>query len=1051
MPKEAARGSKKPKKVAKDDLNPLPPPNFSIVIPPADKSELLEVDPNDGRRKRQKTASTKDKASESTEDVPLVTSGIPRQRKAPSSNKIRVTSGVETSANETTEPALKEQVVERSNIQDQLRARIQTTVNIGSSRPSDPVQPDKNGVEKDSSAPSENKSTTVTQPTFINDASERTEGATNPLSDSKPKKILHFNPKSGTIGSPPAKKVVPTDHTKPRSNGRTKQPKSKLVTIRYGHGEVSTSAIGLQIDQILKGTKSISPIAKKKQPSAPKPTEVLNVDAQKSVKPTNTVPMKPPAALHPFFSGKPVVKPPKTQETAKVDPVVIDLERQEPSRLRRATAGSRDKPPSPSKPRSSAFTGFPGFGTSTKLLKFPGAIEPAWPWKEMVHIRGNEDVKEDEQQPTKDATQLRSKPKKSKYQAIQILAEEDLITTFANDLCINQVLSNIKEINLDQYPQLPPCLRIPIKHFESGYDLQRRVKKELQARPRLSYATNDDESSEEDLQDHGPSRSSIHPALLKAYTSIATSLTAFDQFRYETQPWTQKYSPKSTAEVLQTGREAMILKEWLQKLTVMSVETRSSDPPNSRASSVSRLSATSKSDPSGKRKRKAKKLDGFVISSDEEDNDMDEISEPEDETSPRGSQGLLKKTIVRASKDAPRLGNAVVISGPHGCGKTAAVYAVAKELGFEVFEINPSSRRSGKDILEKVGDMTRNHLVQRSHHQTPGEVLDEDARRVSDALADDIKSGRQGTMNSFFQPKDATKAKPKPKKSNPAAKTAEPVQASLAPKAPPKRQKQSLILFEEVDVLYEEDKQFWATVMTLVLQSKRPVIMTCKDESVVPTQALSLHAILRFSPPPIDLATDYMLSVAANEGHALERNAVESLYQSRYLDLRASLTELNFWCQFAIGDVKGGLDWICPRWPLGCDVDKHGNTIRVVSEKTYEAGMGWLSQDFLESHAHYLDIEEETLHQAWEGWHLDLGDWQKSIDMTGWAKKKTMLSTGRADQHACLNIYDDFADAMSIADLCSGSSFASDNHVRASKAYIRMMLILPGPTRRCNP
>ncbi|MCV5168992.1 AAA family ATPase, partial [Escherichia coli] len=74
--------------------------------------------------------------------------------------------------------------------------------------------------------------------------------------------------------------------------------------------------------------------------------------------------------------------------------------------------------------------------------------------------------------------------------------------------------------------------------------------------------------------------------------------------------------------------------------------------------------------------------------------------------------------------DAPKIAHTLVISGPPGCGKTAAVYAVAKELDFEVFEINSSSRRSGKDVLEKIGDMTRNHLVQQ--HQSSSEKAGDD-------------------------------------------------------------------------------------------------------------------------------------------------------------------------------------------------------------------------------------------------------------------------------------------------------------------------------------
>ena len=67
--------------------------------------------------------------------------------------------------------------------------------------------------------------------------------------------------------------------------------------------------------------------------------------------------------------------------------------------------------------------------------------------------------------------------------------------------------------------------------------------------------------------------------------------------------------------------------------------------PTGRASSLSRHSGGAKSEPFAKRKRNSKKLDGFVIISDEEEADMDEISKPKDDQSTNGSQRLLKKTV----------------------------------------------------------------------------------------------------------------------------------------------------------------------------------------------------------------------------------------------------------------------------------------------------------------------------------------------------------------------------------------------------------------------
>jgi DNA polymerase III delta prime subunit len=835
--------------------------------------------------------------------------------------------------------------------------------------------------------------------------------------ETKPKKILRLNTKTGTIGSPPSKKHAPLVEKTTRVT-RQKQPPSKLVIARYGEGTHLPAEIGPKIGQILDGTATASSLAPKSLAPDPKPLSRKVAGANQG------------AAPHPFFLGKAALNAPAAQ--ARVSPTPDD---KASSRLKEPMASIFSGSAVPKKPlstvRNSTPSGFGGFGgNSAKILKFPGAVEPAWPWKGITHVRGTNNLLAEPVLLSSPFLNLPPRDKKSKSHAVEVTADEDVIDALATDLRIPALVKSIREINLDEYPPLPDCLRTPTKHIMTGPKLQLQVQRELSTPLSSPNISKDESASEDELQRPGPKKASSHPALANIYNNLATSLSAFDQSQCETQSWAQKYAPKAAVEVLQTGREAAILKEWLQTLTVQSVETGSGDRSHSRASSVSRRAP-------GKRKQKSKKLDGFVVSSDEDDGDMDEITEPEDNATPRGSQGA-KRTVVRTSnadtKGSGRLTNAVVVSGPHGCGKTAAVYAVAKELGFEIFEINSSSRRSGKDIFERVGDMTHNHLVQSAksaQRETAPEPVDEDTKRIADALKSDIMSGRQGTMNSFFKPKDAAKPNAKPKKSDATASKTETTKTNAISKAPPKQQKQSLILFEEADILYEEDKQFWATVISMIVQSKRPIIITCTNESVIPLDALALHAIIRFTPPPVDLATDYMLLVAASEGHIIRREAAKTLYEGRCLDLRASLTELNFWCQIAIGDLKGGLGWYYARWPPGSDVDENGNTIRVVSENTYEPGMGWLSHDFLKSRMSPMDIEEEILHETQDGWHLDIGDDEGSLNQRSlWATKIHTQSKGKRDDIAALSIYADFVDTLSAADVCAGGGFAADNEVQ---------------------
>jgi hypothetical protein len=137
--------------------------------------------------------------------------------------------------------------------------------------------------------------------------------------------------------------------------------------------------------------------------------------------------------------------------------------------------------------------------------------------------------------------------------------------------------------------------------------------------------------------------------------------------------------------------------------------------------------------------------------------------------------------------------------------------------------------------------------------------------------------------------------------------------------------------------------------------------------------SLMMHAILRLPAQPVGMATDYLLAMAAREGHLLERRAVEDLYITKGRDLRACITELNFRCQMGIGDRKGGLDWMISRWPPGCDLDPSGDQLRVVSKGTYISGMEWENNDIVLDEPTGL-MDELSLSTSLTDWDLPIDD-----------------------------------------------------------------------------
>lgn len=810
---------------------------------------------------------------------------------------------------------------------------------------------------------------------------EKTVGLIEEMPRTPPKKLLKLNA-NGKFGSPVSKasSIDQTPVKDGRRRGRPRQAKEHaiertlMVKLSYGSDARSRQEIGHKIAAIWAGDINVAP---------------KQISPRKARKPA-----APPKSTHPFFTGKAKPQPqnanvPKHQSPRKASAVT-------PGKLRTQTFGN-----SIHDTNEEINTYTSALLRDRLMVKHPGAREPRWPTREESHARGIEIANIHGRDLVSDAKHSRTQrrdQRKLKNVRLPLPPDESLLKHFTSELKPEED----RELRLDGFYEPPRSVRVPQRQLTTGLEIQQAVGKRLNA---TVLDALEDELSAPTGQDD-----IVHPAIRKVYDAIPTTLTPFDQGRGETQAWTQKYAPSCAAEVLQIGKEMTALRDWLKALTVSSVEGAARD--------VKTLGKTEVR-PKKKRRRRAEELDDFLVSDDEDLHEMDELNNPDDVAPTEHGEKDQKRSVIRASHQlgdgTTKLANGVLLSGPHGCCKTAAAYAVAKELDFKVFEIFSGERRSGKDVLDKVGDMTENHLVK--HHGIDASDLSaaEEPLRITEAFQRDLESGRQGKMNSFFKPKMTdNKTSPKNKKKIAAkAKVLEQVQQAV--RKPPKDQQQSLILLEEVDILFKDDKEFWTTVLKLVSTSRRPFIMTCNDEDLVPLQAMALHAILRFSPTSIDLATDYLLLVAASEGHVLERQAICALLHSKDGDLRASIAELDFWCQMGIGDPRGGLSWIYQRWPPGKDVDQNGRLLRVTSIGTYQAGMGALLAG---------RTGEDELLQGWLEGETDWTDVGK-INLTSGAMVQANtadFAKPTADRLHQLKRYASLADAMSAIDsfTCAG-------------------------------
>ncbi|NXY30370.1 ATAD5 protein, partial [Pomatorhinus ruficollis] len=309
--------------------------------------------------------------------------------------------------------------------------------------------------------------------------------------------------------------------------------------------------------------------------------------------------------------------------------------------------------------------------------------------------------------------------------------------------------------------------------------------------------------------------------------------------------------------------------------------------------------------------------------------------EKEDQEQEDSLSSLDFKDSKSDIEEETTLCNTVLITGPPGVGKTAAVYACAQELGFKIFEVNASCQRSGRQILSQLKEATQSHQVDKkgvNAHKpcffnscsaskspkkmySPKKVISPRKPPLSPKGAGLKRSLPSKTLANYF--KISTKRKSIDGEATSEEKNGGNTQNSPEVKKDAqikpinkeeggehnRKSATSLILFEEVDIIFDEDAGFLSAIKTFMATAKRPVILTTND----PTFSLMFDGCfeeISFKTPSLINSVSYLQALCLAENLRTDVTDLAALLTTNNCDIRQSVLYLQFWVRSGGGCLK---------------------------------------------------------------------------------------------------------------------------------------------------
>ncbi|KAM0826197.1 hypothetical protein ACQ4PT_069038 [Festuca glaucescens] len=233
------------------------------------------------------------------------------------------------------------------------------------------------------------------------------------------------------------------------------------------------------------------------------------------------------------------------------------------------------------------------------------------------------------------------------------------------------------------------------------------------------------------------------------------------------------------------------------------------------------------------------------------------------------------------SEDASDYENVLLITGPVGCGKSAAVFACAREEGFNVIEVNTSDMRNGAYVKQKFEEATKSHGLEKwsQEEDTTSPRIDSlDPDRTECKQSVSCSTGKASNSNEHKSPAKCY------------------LTSKLSDEAPKQVINKTLILFEDVDTVFDEDRGFISTILKIAETTKWPIILTSnKKDPSLPN--LLDQLILDFKYPSAGELLSHVGMICKSEGVDVAAPQLKYIINACLGDIRRTTMLLQFWYQ----------------------------------------------------------------------------------------------------------------------------------------------------------